>query len=141
MPVARPRIGLLAGDPTGAMPATASLAPAWLYSGGVDYRVAKRLTLAADLIGQLVVSANRLSLGSYNLLPQISGSQTPTAANKGPVQSVRPVTGSYNSDAIAVGGKVRLYHELVLTANATIRVDDGGLRANVVPLVGLSWSR
>jgi hypothetical protein len=40
-----------------------------------------------------------------------------------------------------VGGKIRLYRELVLIANATIRVDDGGLRANVVPLVGLSWSK
>ncbi len=133
---------VLSGDPTELVgPSTASLPPAWLYSGGVDYRATKRLTLAADLIGQRVLSASRLSLGSYSRLPQTDGKTDPTTEALIAVPSIVPVTAGYSSDAIAVGGKVRLKGELLLIANATIRVDNGGLRANVVPLVGLSWSK
>jgi Putative MetA-pathway of phenol degradation len=134
---------VLAGDPTALVgPTTASLPPAWLYSGGADYRATKWLTIAADLIGQAVLGVKRLSLGSYSLLPEIQGVTPPTDADKKPVQSILISSGlsNYNSDAIAIGGKVRLPHEIVLIGNATIRVNDGGLRANVVPLVGASYA-
>jgi hypothetical protein len=128
-------------------PASASLPAEWLYSGGADYRVTKWLTIAADVIGERVLDVQRVSLSSYNLLPQTTG-ENPTDADKAPVPSVILGTSSpgYSSDAIAVGGKLRLGKatqkgQLVLVGNATIRVDDGGLRANVVPLVGLSWSK
>jgi hypothetical protein len=133
---------VLSGDPTGITgSSTASLPPAWLYSGGVDFRVNKHLTLAADLIGQRVLSDIHLSLGSYSRLPETDGQTVPATEALISVPSIKSIDGGYNSDAIAVGGKVRLYHELILVGNATIRVDDGGLRANVVPLVGLSWSK
>jgi len=132
---------VLAGDPTGATPATASLPPAWLYSGGVDYRAMKRLTLGADLIGERVLDARRVYSGSFLRLPETDGHTPITSESLQSVASIQARTQSYSSDAIAVGGKVRLKGQLVLTANATIRVDDGGLRANVVPLVGLSWSK
>jgi hypothetical protein len=133
---------VLSGDPTLKGAETASLPPALLYSGGVDYRVTKRLTLAADLIGQRVLSANRVSLGAIPRLPETDGNTNPASESPVSVRSIVPVfSSSYSSDAVAVGGKIRLYRELVLIGNATIRVDDGGLRANVVPLVGLSWSK
>jgi hypothetical protein len=134
---------VLSGDPTVATSlSTASLPPAWLYSGGVDYRATKRLTLAADFIGERVLSASRLSLGSYGRLPQTDGHTDPATEALISVPSIVPLPStSYSSDAIAVGGKVRLWGQLVLIGNATIRVDDGGLRANVVPLAGLTWSK
>jgi hypothetical protein len=132
---------ILAGDPLSATGATASLPPAWLYSAGADFRATKWLTIAADLIGQGVVSATRLSLGSYLRLPPTDGTTDPTKETTIPVPSIQPLNlSSYNSDAIAIGGKVGLKHGFVLTGNATIRVNDGGLRANVVPLVGASYA-
>jgi hypothetical protein len=131
---------ILAGDPLSQTGGSASLPPAWLYSGGVDIRATKRLTIAADLIGQAVLSANRLSLGSFARLPETDGKTDPTTESTISVPSINPVTGSYNSDAIAIGGKVRVFKELILVGNATIRVNDGGLRANVVPLVGASYA-
>jgi hypothetical protein len=132
---------ILAGDPLSTTGASASLPPAWLYSAGADIRATKWLTIAADLIGQGVVSANRLILGSFLRLPKTDGSTDPTTETTIPVPSIQPkLLSSYNSDAIAVGGKFRLKHEFVLIGNATIRVNDGGLRANVVPLVGLSYA-
>lgn len=132
---------VLAGDPTGVTgPTSVSLAPAWLYSGGADIRVNKWLTIAGDLIGERVQAASRLSLGSYLRLPATDGKTAPSTESTVAVASILPNIASYNSDAIAVGAKVRLKRELVLIGNATIRVDDGGLRANVVPLVGLSYA-
>jgi hypothetical protein len=132
---------ILAGDPTGLVgPTSASLAPAWLYSAGADVRATKWLTIAADLIGQSVLSATRLSLGSFTRLPQTDGKTDPSTESTIQVPSIQPTISSYNSDAIAIGGKVRLPHQIVVIGNATIRVNDGGLRANVVPLVGLSYA-
>lgn len=132
---------ILAGDPTGATGSpSASLPPAWLYSGGADFRANKWLTFAADLIGQRVLSASRLSNGFFTRLPATDGKTNPTTEATIQVPSIRPLTASYGSNAIAIGGKVRVKRELVLIGNATIRVDDGGLRANVVPLVGLSYA-
>jgi hypothetical protein len=106
-----------------------SLPPELLYSAGFDLGVTKRLTVAADFIGARILSAPRLVSSVY---PDFFGNSVPNTTS---------LTADYSSDSIAVGGKIRLYRELVLIANATIRVDDGGLRANVVPLVGLSWSK
>ena len=133
---------VLAGDPSGITgPSTASLPAAWLYSGGADYRVNKWLTVGADLIGQRVLDVTRLSLGSYSLLPETNGSD-PSTESKIQVPSILVSSGrsSYSSDSVALGGKIRLKRELVLIGNATIRIDDGGLRADVVPLVGLSYA-
>jgi hypothetical protein len=132
---------ILAGDPLSSTGASASLPPAWLYSGGADFRATKWLTIAADLIGQTVLSANRLSLGSFTRLPQTDGKTDPSTESTIQVPSIQPVfLSSYNSDSIAIGGKVRLPHQIVVIGNATIRVNDGGLRANVVPLAGVSYA-
>ena len=120
---------ILAGDPTGTIgPAKARLPPAILYSGGVDIRVLDRLTVDADLIGERVLRANRLALGTYVDYYQNS------------LPNIQSFIGDYSSDSIGVGAKVRLARELVLTGNVTTRVDNGGLVARVVPLVGLSYA-
>jgi hypothetical protein len=120
---------ILAGDPTGTTgPAKASLPPAILYSGGVDIRVLDRLTVDADLIGERVLGANRLGLGTY------------VDYYQNPLPDIQSFTGDYSSDSIGVGAKIRLARELVLTGNLTTRIDNGGLVARVVPLVGLSYA-
>jgi hypothetical protein len=120
---------ILAGDPTGTTgPAKASLPPAILYSGGVDMRVLDRLTVDADLIGERVLGANRLGLGTY------------VDYFQNPLPDIKSFTGDYSSDSIGVGAKVRLARELVLTGNITTRIDNGGLVARVVPLAGLSYA-
>ena len=125
---------ILAGDPTGTSGgATSGLPHSIFYSAGADYRATKRLTLAADLIGDHLRDASRLILTTQNLYISDSG-------KTGDVPTIGSSIESYNSDAIAVGAKVRLARELVLIGNITTRINDGGLRSNVVPLVGLSYS-
>ncbi len=121
---------ILAGDPTATTSTDAKrhLPPEVLYSAGADFRVSKRVTAAADLIGGRVLSASRLSLATFT---DVSGNSLPNLASS---------LNDYSSDAIGVGAKVRLARELVLIGNVTTRIDSGGLRAKVVPLVGLSYA-
>ena len=119
---------LLAGDPTSMSGTKASLPPELLYSGGADFRVVKRLTLAADLIGGRVLAASRLANGVFT---DVNGNNLP---------NIEPQTKDYSTDAIGVGAKVRLKSQLILIGNVTSRIDNGGLRAGVVPLVGLSYA-
>lgn len=120
---------ILAGDPAGTTgPAKSSLPPAIVYSGGADFRVMDRLTIAADVIGERVLKAQRLALGTY------------VDYFQNPLPDIQPYTGDYSSDSIAVGAKLRLARELVLTGNVTTRVNNGGLVARVVPLIGISYA-
>src|SRR5581483_5424859 len=83
---------ILAGDPTaGTSPAKASLPPAILYSGGVDIRVLDRLTVDADLIGERVLAASRLSLGTY------------VDYFQNPLPAIQSFIGDYSSDSLGVG--------------------------------------
>jgi hypothetical protein len=102
------------------------------YTGGADIGVTKRVTVVADLVGQYFFDA-----------PQVSTPRTvPALVNNITVgfSSLRQVSGSYNVHNLGVGCKANLVKNLLVTANALIKLDDGGVRARVVPLAGISYS-
>ena len=121
---------LLAADSTGAKK---SLPADLTYAGGADAGVTKRITVSIDLLGQHFFDA-----------PQISKPRRFTASvNNQPTlfSSVQLVTGAgYNVTNLSVGTKLNPFRHLLISANALIRLDDGGLRARVVPLAGVSYS-
>jgi hypothetical protein len=119
---------VLAGDPATTTGISAGLPHEFFYSAGVDARVTHRLTLATDVLGQHVFDASRLKLATYT---DVNGTVTP---------DIQSYTGSYDSDGLAFGAKVRIVHQLVVTGNLTARLNSGGLRANVIPLVGVSYA-
>jgi hypothetical protein len=49
-------------------------------------------------------------------------------------------TGSFNILNASLGAKVRISDKFIVFGNALIKLDNGGLRARVVPLVGGSFS-
>jgi len=119
---------ILASDQRGkqALPASFN------YAAGADIGLTKRLTLVADWVGQLYPDA-----------PQISTPRNVASTiNNQPVSlpSVVLVSGSYQVNSVAVGMKANPTRHLLLTANVTIKVGDGGLRAKVAPLAGISYS-
>jgi len=102
------------------------------YTAGADIGVAKRVTVVADLVGQYFFDA-----------PQVSTPRTVSApVNNLPTgfSSIVQARDSYHVHNLGVGVKANLKWKLLLTANALIKLDDGGLRAKVVPLVGVSYS-
>jgi hypothetical protein len=54
--------------------------------------------------------------------------------------SVARVKGSYDVNNLSVGLKANPVGHLLVSLNALIKVNDGGVRARVVPLIGLSYS-
>ncbi|MGD0909978.1 MAG: hypothetical protein ABSA96_20535 [Candidatus Acidiferrales bacterium] len=107
-----------------------------IYSGGADWRVARRLTVAADVLEQRVFNAPRATLlANPFLFPTSSGSsaQVPSA--------ISTTFGDYNRTDGSIGVKIKPYGNLLVTGNVIIRADDGGLRTGrVVPLAGISYT-
>ncbi|MFB3922551.1 MAG: transporter [Terriglobia bacterium] len=100
----------------------------FFYAVGASVGAAKYLSFAFDLLGQRVISGERVFLGSYT---DALGQSSPST-NIG--------KGSYNMTNGAVGFRVSPADKLLITANLLFKLDDGGLRANVVPLVGFSYT-
>jgi hypothetical protein len=100
------------------------------YTMGLDATISKRLTLVADLLGQVYFDAPRLS------------QPTPFPVGHDPVVpfTVNPYIQTYSTNNLGLGVKSQAFAHLVVTGNLLLRLDNGGLRANVVPLVGVSYS-
>ncbi len=125
----------------------------FLYSGGVDVvLVRKRLAGTFDLIGQRVINARRATVttqsfpgacGPAGLAPLDTANSNNYCTSPAPNVSVRALSetkGSYNILNASLGAKLRVSDKLVIFGNALLKLNDGGLRAKVVPLVGASFS-
>jgi hypothetical protein len=94
----------------------------------VDFVVNRHLTLAGDLLGQHLIHASRVVPVTYT--DTLGRTFPETRLEK---SSLELVSG-------AVGAKLNLTHTLLLTGNAIFRLNDAGLRARVIPLIGISWA-
>ena len=105
-----------------------NLPASFLYAGGADFRVDKRLTLTAEFLGQYVINAPRLTL------------QTVTIPLVGDRSSVTTFNGSYAVDNASFGFKLNPFKNLILSASALVKLDQGGLRQRTVdPLFGAAY--
>jgi hypothetical protein len=102
----------------------------FLYFFGADMEAMKRLTIIADFLGEEFFNA-----------PRVSSPTEVTIPNRGlSFPSIEPYNGSYAANNLAIGAKVNAWKRLLITANLSIRLNNGGLRANVVPLIGASYT-
>lgn len=117
---------ILAGDVlTGAK---GNLPDAMTYAAGFDIAGTRRITLAADFLGQHLFNATRV-------VPE-----TFTDALGRNFPETRLQKDSLDLLSGAVGAKVNLTRTLLLTGNVIFRLNNEGLTAPVVPLVGLSYA-
>ena len=104
------------------------------YSAGVDIGITKRFTVIGDLLGRHFFDA-----------PRVTRAVPASQSIKGlpPELSNLPTVGigrnSFDEDNFAVGIKVNPVGKLLVSANVLIKLNDGGLRADYVPLVGISY--
>jgi len=125
----------------------------FLYSGGADVvLVKKRLAGTFDLIGQRVLNARRSKVATQSFLgacgpaglapvdPANSNNYCTSPAANVSQRSLTDTKGSFNITNASLGAKVRVSDKFVIFGNVLIKLDDGGLRAKVVPLVGASFS-
>jgi hypothetical protein len=118
------------------------------YSGGADIQVTKWFTAAFDLLGQQVFEAQRLVRTNFTELAACTPTADPFsptcpfgAGNVGNVDpNLSQLAGTFNITSISVGGKLRPFSNLLLTGNALLKVNSGGLRSSVIPLLGISYT-
>jgi hypothetical protein len=106
------------------------LADQFLYSAGVDIGVTEKFTLAADFLGQRVIDAPRVGR-----TPAVSAAGVPTTFD-----TLVFADGSFNTSDAAFGFKVSPAGTLLVTFNLIVKLNSGGLRGRVAPLVGLSYT-
>jgi hypothetical protein len=107
----------------------ADLADRLSYSGGADWGATKWMTIAGDVLVQRVFDARRVRV---SILTTANPSLT--------FPSIQPFSESYNRVDGSLGLKLRPLSSLVLTGNILVKLDQGGLRSRLVPLVGLSYT-
>jgi hypothetical protein len=126
--------------------AKGSLPNRFLYIVGADVVIAKRLTGAFDIYGQRLFSAPEFTAQPYKDYGNCSGATnadavncavyTPGTTHPDVAQKIADV----NITSASLGLKLRAFSKLVITGNVLLKLDDGGLRSRVVPLVGVSYS-
>jgi hypothetical protein len=120
------------------------------YAAGVDYSVLRRLTLVGDFVGQHYFDTTTITRAQLATDQQTSpgfvlgmGPACPNVncnALNGTVSTVGVKNHSaLDEDNLGVGIKVNPFGRLVVSANVLIKLNDAGLRANYVPLVGISY--
>jgi hypothetical protein len=124
--------------PGGALP-TLKLPSDLDYSAGADIGIMKRLTVVADLVGQHYFDAPRVTpavpASSLTGAEAIKG--LPPALANTPTVGIQ--NGAYDADNFGVGIKVNPIGKLLVSANVLIKLNNGGLRSNYIPLVGVSY--
>ncbi len=113
------------------------------YSGGADVWLTKRITAVFDLVGQQVPRAEVASSAQIMDLGKcepIACDPTVKPGSPNPHETLNISTKSYNVTDGSAGVKIRPATNLLIIGNALFKLNDGGLRASTVPMVGISYT-
>jgi hypothetical protein len=117
----------------------ARLPRVFYYTVGTDVGVSNWLTLAFDLLGQRAFGATTVSIGQ----PYVSAVEEIPTAGVNIQSSYRQIElkrGDFNVISGSAGFKMRIFRRLLMTQNVLFQLNNDGLRAKVVPVVGLSYT-
>ncbi len=117
---------LLAGDVVNGI--EGDLPDIFFYAVGMDIGLGDRFTLAFDILGQRIIDSPRLVQERF------------IAANGTPLDGIAFIAkDSFGVTNAAVGFKVNAGGNLLVDFNVLFRLDDGGLRDDVTPLIGVEY--
>jgi len=103
-----------------------------VYSGGLDWGIARRLTVAADVLEQRVLDGPRAIANPAT---------TPFAnSNLTLIGAISSANGSYNRTDGSIGIKLKPFGNMLVTGNLLVKLDRNGLRQRMAPLMGLSFT-
>lgn len=106
----------------------ASLPEQFLYVAGVDVGVSQKFSVALDFLGQRLIDTQRAIEFPF------------TAVDGSVYRATRFEAGSVNTSNASVGFKVNPVGTVLVTFNLLMKLDNGGLRDRVTPLVGVSFT-
>jgi hypothetical protein len=98
------------------------------WVAGFDAGLSKTFTLAFDVLGQSIIHASRVSQTQF------------VAANRATFPQITFHRDTLNIANGSIGFKVAPISTLLISANFVFQMNDAGLRARVVPLVGVSYA-
>jgi hypothetical protein len=99
-----------------------------VFAAGADIGATRRLTFAFDLLGARVFNGPRVTRTTYR------------DAVGTVFDNVALGHASFNLLDFSGGLKLNVTRNVLLTANVITRLNDAGLRAKVIPLIGLSYT-
>lgn len=106
------------------------------YAVGTDFRVHRKLTLSADLLGNQIVNSPYFTqaTNAFNPIPPAAtGIPTTYHVVSTPVRT-------YTTAHFSGGIKWSPVAHMLLYGNALVQVNDVGLKSDVVPLVGIAYN-
>jgi hypothetical protein len=100
-----------------------------VYALGAVVAVHPRITLALDVLGRYIIDSPRVELSDFHALD-----------GRSVYPNITFDTGSINELSSAVGLKINVAGRLLVNTNLLVRLNDGGLRDKVSPLVGIEYA-
>lgn len=117
------------------------------YSLGTDLGITSKFTIAADWLGERVINGFRLHQSSCTetYTGEVGATCVVGAApgSTGTVYTFPQTTsfrGAYSMNDFAIGAKISPVKNLLITVNGMFKLDNPGLRAKVVPMVGIGYT-
>ena len=107
------------------------------YTLGLDVAAHPRLTLAADLLGRLLRDGTRLRAETDRFVFAGQGEPAQTVVLPARIVADRK---DRNLLLASLGAKVNLVRNLLVTANVLLPLNDNGLRAKAIPLLGVDYT-
>lgn len=106
------------------------------YDAGADMALSKKITVAADLLGNQF--ANSPTLANSNLNLTVAGGVV-AAGTSYQLATTTSANSTYTLSDLSAGVKFNPTHGLVFSANVLIQLNNNGLKARPTPLLGLSY--
>ena len=100
-----------------------------VYALGAVVAVHPRITLALDVLGRYIIDSPRVELTDFHALD-----------GRSVYPNITFDTGDINELSSAVGLKINVAGRLLLNTNLLVRLNDGGLRDKISPLVGIEYA-
>jgi hypothetical protein len=113
------------------------------YDAGADYRIHRKLTVAADVLGSQFVNSPFATNNNGTVLP-LSPAPSTTVNGAGVPSSLASIASSSNTYTTAdfsVGLKWRPEKHWILYGNVLFPINNTGLRSDPAPLFGVSFSK
>lgn len=98
------------------------------YDAGADFGVTRRISVSSDFIGLALLNETKVTQTTFK---DFGGGTHP---------DIIATKETSNQLSVAIGGKVKPFGRLLITANVLIRANDAGLHAKPAPLAGLSYT-
>ena len=111
----------------------------FVYTAGFDWAASRRVTIAADVIGRMLRGVSRFEQ-SDSTFQYRTANDAPLQTATRPQFNLRTDEENLNLVLGAVGAKVNIATNLLLTANVLFPVTSGGLRPQITPVIGFDYA-